>query len=128
MTSDSASRIYAVAAWLLIAIGVLHMVTTWRLNAASTFTRVWFFGAGIAMVQNGALNLLNRHYGRQALGLARVTRGGNAVLLAFATVAGVVTNATLGELALVLGVLAALLALSLLPMAVDTLPAPSRGQ
>ena len=124
MSSPVASRIYAVAAWLLIAIGVLHMATTWRLSAASPFTRVWFFGAGIAMVQAGALNLLSRRYGRDAPGLAWVTRGGNLFLLAFAAVAGAVTNATAAELALILGVLATVLLLSFLPAAyrIGTLP------
>ncbi len=125
MSSLVASRIYAVAAWLLMAIGVLHMATTWRLSAASPFTRVWFFGAGLAMVQAGALNLLNRRYGREALGLAWVTRGGNLFLFGFATVAGAVNNATVGEFALILGVLATLLLLSFLPAALGTLPAPS---
>ena len=112
MLSHFPARIYAVLAWLLAALGALHMATTWRLTSPTPFTRVWFFGAGIAMVQAAALNLLHRSYGRSAVGLRWTTRGFNALIFAFAAVAGIVTDATIGELILMLGVLAGLLVLS----------------
>jgi hypothetical protein len=108
---------YAVLTWLLAALGVLHMASTWRLHSATPFTRVWFFGSGLAMAQAAALNLLNRRYGRSAPGLAWTTRAVNVVILAFAVVAGVVTGASTGELVVMLGVLAALLVLSWTPTA-----------
>ena len=37
------SRAYAVLAWLLVALAVLHMATTWRLTTATAVTKVWFF-------------------------------------------------------------------------------------
>ena len=56
MSSRIASVTYTVLAWLLAAVAVLHMVTTWRLSSASAFTRIWFFGSGVAMVSPIILN------------------------------------------------------------------------
>ena len=111
------SLAYAILAWLLAAIGVLHLATTWQLSSSTAFTRVWFFGSGIAMVQAAALNLLNRSYGHSAAGLRWATRGFNVLLLAFAAVAGTVSGATVVEFIALLGVLAGLLVLSLMPAA-----------
>jgi len=104
------SRSYAVLAWLLAALAVLHMATTFRLASASPFTKVWFFGAGVAMAQTAALNLLHRTHPGTALGW--VTRGSNIVILGLAAVGGVVTHASAAELVVMLGALAALLVLS----------------
>ena len=106
------SRLYAVLAWLLAALAALHMATTWRLASATSFTKVWFFGAGIAMAQAAALNLLHRRYGHGAVGLRWVTRASNLFMLGVSIVAGLVTGASLGELVIMLGLLAALLLLS----------------
>lgn len=103
---------YAAVSWLMATLAVLHMATTWRLSSATAFTKVWFFGAGIAMAQVAALNLLNRAHRRSFASLAWVTRGSNALVFAFAVVGGVVTKATLGELIVILGAFAALLVLS----------------
>lgn len=111
------TRSYAVLAWLVALLASLHMATTWRLTSASAFTRVWFFGAGIAMAQAAALNLLHRTYGRSAVSLAWVTRGFNAVMLVFATIAGLVTGASVGELVTMIAALGALLVLSFLDRA-----------
>lgn len=117
MSSHFVCNVYAVLAWLLAAIGVLHMATTFGLHAATPFTRIWFFGTGIAMAQCAALNLLHRTYGRSALGIRWTTRGFNIVILAFATVAGAVTGASAVELVILLGVLAAVLLLSFMSVA-----------
>lgn len=106
------TRVYAALAWLIAAIAVLHMATTWQLSSATAFTKVWFFGAGVAMAQTAALNLLHRLHGRSALSLAWVTRSSNALMLAVAAVAGVVTGASTAELVVMLGTLAGLLVLS----------------
>lgn len=113
-TQGLLTRSYAVLAWLVALLASLHMATTWRLTSASAYTRVWFFGAGIAMAQAAALNLLHRTYGRSAVSLAWVTRGFNAVMLVFATVAGFVTGAGIGELVTMVAVLGALLVMSFL--------------
>ena len=106
------TRVYAALAWLIAAIAVLHMATTWQLSSATAFTKVWFFGAGVAMAQTAALNLLHRVHGRSSLSLAWVTRSSNALMLALAAVAGIVTKASTAELVVLLGTLAALLVLS----------------
>jgi hypothetical protein len=112
------SRVYAVLAWVLAAIAVLHMGTTFRLAAATAFTKVWFFGAGVAMAQTALLNLLHRAYGRTAL--AWVTRASNAVMLGLAAVGGLVTGASAAELVFMLGALGALLVLSFVFGAIRT--------
>lgn len=106
------TRVYAALAWLIAAIAVLHMATTWQLSSASAFTKVWFFGSGIAMAQTAALNLLHRTHDRTARSLAWVTRTSNALVLGFAAVAVSVTKASIAELVVILGTLAALLILS----------------
>ena len=106
------NRVYATLAWLLVALAVLHMATTFRLPWVSTSTRVWFFSAGLAMAQTAAFNLLHRKYGRSMPALGWVTRGSNALLLAVSVVGGLATGATVVELAVVLGLLVAILVLS----------------
>jgi len=108
----SLTRVYAALAWLIAAIAVLHMATTWQLSSATAFTKVWFFAAGVAMAQTAALNLLHRVHGRSALSLAWVTRSSNALMLALAAIAGVVTEASVAELVVMLGTLGGLLVLS----------------
>jgi hypothetical protein len=104
------SRAYAALAWMLAALAVLHMGTTFRLATATAFTKVWFFGAGVAMAQTALFNLLHRAYGRTAL--AWVTRASNALMLGLAAVGGLVTGASAAELVVMLGALGALLVLS----------------
>jgi peptidoglycan/LPS O-acetylase OafA/YrhL len=106
------SAVYAVLAWVLGAISVLHMATTFSLHAATPFTRVWFFGTGIAMAEMAALNLLHRLYGRTMPALRWITRAFNTIMLGFAAVAGRVTSASTPELMIMLSLLSALLFLS----------------
>ena len=110
--SSSINRIYAVLAWVLAATGVFHLVTTWLLTNQTAFTRVWFFGAGIAMIQGAVFNLLNRVYGQNATGLRWVTRASNGLLLVFAAVAGKVIEASVPEQIFLLGIIGALLVFS----------------
>ena len=112
MASSLLNRLYAALAWLLAALAALHMATTWRLTSATSFTKVWFFGAGIAMAQAAALNLLHRRYGLTAVGVRWATRASNVLMLAFATVAGLVTRASIAELVVLLSALGTLLLLS----------------
>jgi len=108
------NRIYALIAWVLAATGVFHLITTWQLTNQTAFTRVWFFGAGVAMIQGAVFNLLNRAYGQNATGLCWVTRASNGLLLVFAAVAGKVINASVPEQIFLLGVFAGLLVFSLM--------------
>ncbi len=112
MNSRFVSNMYAALACVLGAISLLHMATTFWLRTATPFTRVWFFGAGIAMAEGAALNLLHRVHGRSAPGLRWTTRAFNIIMLAFATVAGSVTGASALEFIILLGILSVILLLS----------------
>ena len=111
------SRLYALVGWGIVALGGLHMLTTFRLATSTPVGRVWFFGSGIAMSLVGALNLLQRSYGAAAPGLRMVCRLANVVLTVFAAVAGRVTHAGLMEYILIVGLLGGALVLSFLPPA-----------
>lgn len=108
------NRVYAVLGWAIVALGGLHMLSTFRLSASSPASRVWFFGSGIAMALVGALNLLHRSYGQLAPGLRVVCRSANVALTLFALVAGQITHSTIAEYILILGLLGGALLLSCL--------------
>lgn len=105
--------LYAIFSAVIIAIGCLHMATTFRLSGTSV-SKIWFFGAGIALVLDGILNLLNRQYGRYALGVRVACIATNLFMFCFAGVAGRVTNAGVAEQVVMLFALAATLVLSTL--------------
>ena len=107
------NRIYAFLGWAIIALGSLHMLTTFRLSS-SPASRVWFFGSGIALVLLGALNLLHRTYGQSAPGLRTVCRSANIFLTLFAAVAGTVTRASIPEFVIILGLIGGATILSFL--------------
>ena len=107
--------IYAVFAWLIVAIGTLHMLATFRLSTGNVLGKVWFFGSGLAVALVGALNLLHRTYGRFALGIRVVCRAANVLMMLLAIVAGTVTGASLAQRLLVWLLLGGALILSCLP-------------
>ena len=115
-------RIYPFFAWLVVALGVLHMLATFRLASGNPLSKVWFFGSGLAIALVGALNLLHRAYGRSALGIRLVCRAGNVLLTVLAIVAGTITGASLGERLVVWLLLAGSLLLSCLPGAINRAP------
>ncbi len=115
MTPASSSlhtKLYAALAGLVALIAALHMATTFTLTKSTPAGKVWFFGAGLAMALQAALNFLNRTHGRQVLALAWTTRVTNVALLAFGAVAGVVTRASTAEYVALVGSLAGLVVLS----------------
>jgi hypothetical protein len=60
-------RIYALFAWLIVAIGTLHMIATFCLSAGSSLGKVWFFGSGLAIALVGAHRYRRRdNIGRQS--------------------------------------------------------------
>lgn len=61
----------------MIALGVLHMLATFRFFNTVNNAALWFFNGGIAFVLTGTLNLLHRAYGRIAPGVRRVCIGTN---------------------------------------------------
>jgi peptidoglycan/LPS O-acetylase OafA/YrhL len=107
------NRLYAMLGWAIIGLGALHMLTTVRLAASTPAFRVWFFGSGVAMALGGALNLLNRAYGRSAPGLRVVCWIANIFLTLLGAVAGAVTRASLAEYILIMSLLAGAAILSL---------------
>ena len=114
--SSALKALYALFSGAVIAIGVLHMATTFRLSGTPA-SKIWFFGAGIAMVLAGVLNLLNRQYGLRAFGVRAACIATNVFMLCFAAVAGRVISASVAEQIIFLSVLASTLILSALPSA-----------
>jgi peptidoglycan/LPS O-acetylase OafA/YrhL len=107
------NRLYAFVGWAIVALGTLHMLATIRLSASTPAFRVWFFGAGLAMAMGGALNLLNRAYGRSAPGLRIVCWIGNIFLTLLGAIAGAVTGASMAEYILIMSLLGGALIFSL---------------
>ena len=110
-----ASYLYRILSWGIVALGTLHMLTTAALRGGTPAGRVWFFGAGIAMVLSGSLNLLNSAYGAGAPGVRWVCIGNNLLMTCFAVAAGVFTDAGPAQFAIVLGLVGGATVLSFLP-------------
>jgi peptidoglycan/LPS O-acetylase OafA/YrhL len=117
--------LYALVSAAILALGVLHMATTFRLSSSAVF-KVWFFGAGMAMALAGILNLLNRKYGLAAFGLRVVCIATNVLMICLAGVAGRVTDASAWEQVVMLTVLTSALVLSPLRSASISPQAPAR--
>ena len=105
--------LYAILSWGIVALGVVHMLATFRLFHTLNGAALWFFSGGIALALTRAINLLRRVYGHIAPGLRRVCIGTNVMMTIFAVLSGVVTHANISQLTLVLGLLGGATALSL---------------
>ena len=105
--------LYALSATATLALGLLHMATTFSLSSTPS-AKVWFFGAGMAIALSGVLNLLNRRYGYAAFGLRAACIGANVFMVCFAAVAGRVTGADTMEQVVMLTLLLSALILSAL--------------
>jgi len=97
--------LYAILSWGMVALGVLHMLATFRLFHTVNTAALWFFSGGIALVLTGMLNLLHRMYGRIAPGVRRVCIGTNIFMTCFGVVSGIVSQASIAEFTLVLGLI-----------------------
>jgi hypothetical protein len=119
-------HLYGTLSWGIVLLGTVHMLATAALRAGSAAGRVWFFGAGIAMVLAGALNLLNKAYGAGAVGVRRVCIASNVLMTCFAVAAGVFTNAGPAQFIVVLGLVGGTTVLSFLrtPFTVRGSPTP----
>src|SRR5688572_15254872 len=106
------NRLYAFVGWAIVALGGLHMLATIRLATSTPAFRVWFFGSGLAIALGGALNLLNRAYGRSAPSLRVVCWIANIFLTLLGAVAGAVTGASAAEYIIIVGLLGGALILS----------------
>jgi len=109
-------RIYAVFAWLIVAIGTLHMIATFCLSAGTSLGKVWFFGSGLAIALVGALNLLHRAYGASCLDIRIVCRTGNILLTPIAIVAGIKSGASLLQRVITWSLFGGVLILSCSPL------------
>jgi hypothetical protein len=105
--------LYAILSWGIVALGVLHMIATFRVSHTLNSAALWFFSGGMVLVLTGILNLLNRAYGRIAPALRRVCIGTNIFMTIFGVLSGVVTHAGIAGFTLVLGLLGGATALSL---------------
>jgi hypothetical protein len=123
-------RIYAILGLGIVALGVLHMSATFRLDAL-TSSAIWFFSGGVSLVLTGALNLLNRAYGATAPGLRTFCIATNIGMTIFSCIGGWVTHAGVGELAVVVGWFGATTILSVtrgaVGMARETIVGAARG-
>jgi hypothetical protein len=64
---------------------------------------LWFASGGLAMILTGVLNVLNRAYGTGAPGLRWACIGANVVMVAFASLFGLISRATVGQFVIVVG-------------------------
>lgn len=55
------NRIHSLVAWLIVAIGMVHMLATFRLSGPA-LGKLWFFGSGLAIALVGPVNVLYRAY------------------------------------------------------------------
>ena len=76
------------------------------------------FGSGIALVLTGVFNLLNVRYAQTAAGLRWCCIVTNVAMSVFATIAGVVTHASMPEFIVILGLIGGATVLSVLRGAV----------
>ena len=105
--------LYALVATAILVLGVLHMSTTFWLSS-SPVSKVWFFGAGMAIALGGVLNFLNRRYGLAAFGLRAACIGTNLLMVCFAVIAGRVGGASVAAQVVMLTLLTSALVLSAL--------------
>ena len=105
--------LYALFAAAILALGVLHMATTFRLSS-SPVSKLWFFSAGVVLALDGILNLLNRRYGLSAFGLRAVCICTNLFMLCFTSIGGRITGASLAQQIVMLAVMTLTLLLSTL--------------
>lgn len=108
---------YLICAILVIALGLAHTAATFVFFDTLTSRAIWFASAGLVLVLQGALNILNRAYGATARGVRWTCVGANLVMAAFTTLAGIVDRAPAAQLLVIVGLQLATLSLSWLPAA-----------
>ena len=108
---------YLLCAILVIALGLAHTAATFVFFDTLTSRAIWFASAGLVLVLQGALNILNRAYGSTARGVMWTCVGANLVMAAFTTLARIVDRAPAAQLVVIVGLQLATLGLSWLPAA-----------
>jgi len=114
------NRLYGILPWGVIALGALHMAATLRFFDRLSSSALWFFNGGIVLVFGGVLNLINRRYGTDAVGVRRFCQAVNTVTLAFTTISGLVDDASIASLFVVLGLMGTVTVLSFLRPALQS--------
>ena len=74
-------KIDVVVAWLLIALGAVHVALTAKFDPKLGLSAIWFASGGLLIITIGALNLLRVAYGNVAKGVCIVSAIANVVLL-----------------------------------------------
>ena len=105
-------QLYLLLAVLIILLGLVHVSATFALFDALTSRAVWFASGGLAMILTGVLNLLNRAYGAAAPGVRWAAFGANAAMTIFAALAGIAGAASVAQLIVIVGLMAAATLLS----------------
>ncbi len=106
------SLVYAIAAWALAALSVVHMAVTPKYYARHGDPAIWFFAGGVLIGLIAAVNLLNRAYGRVAPGLRAVAFISNVVLLGTFVAGGLLVRPTFTQWVLVLVIMGPLCVLA----------------
>jgi hypothetical protein len=83
-------RIDAVFAWIILALGVVHLCVTPFVYGHFSQAAVWFAGAGLAGIFGGMLNLIRIRHANHVPGLRTFSFIANLLLLAW-IVAGAVS-------------------------------------
>lgn len=86
-----ADRLLAVAGWLTVAVGLLHLGVAVAQYRAPSLDALWFAGSGLAVVLIGVLSLLARSTPGHAA-TRRTAVGANVAGLALAAGFGVLTS------------------------------------
>jgi hypothetical protein len=105
--------LYSILSWGIVALGVVHMLATFRIFHAPGSAALWFFSGGITLTLTGAINLLHRTYGHVAPALRRVCIGTNIFMTLFGVLSGIITHSGIAGFILVLGLLGGATVLSL---------------
>ena len=105
--------LYAVVAAAIVLLGLVHLGATFALFDGLTSRAIWFASGGLALVFTGVFNLLNRAYGGAAPGLRWATVAVDAVMTAFALIAGMADAAPAAQIAVIAGTMLAATLLSL---------------
>lgn len=95
--------LYLIVSLLLCGIGVLHMATTFRAYREFNASAIWFFGAGLLLMQIGALNLFCRRQATALPALRSFTFWCNLLVTGYIFCAGLATKATLAQMIILVG-------------------------
>jgi len=106
--------VYLLLGICLVALGLIHIVSTPRFFVHLTSGAVWFASGGLAIMLTGAVNILRRAYGEIAPGLRLVCVIANIVMTGFALLAGYASGASVAQFVVVVVLLGGATVLSLM--------------